>query len=77
METFAGSQRQELMLRPVRGATYWLALHGIFFLLSYRSRVHQLRDGTTHSELGPHIPFINEENAPKTCPKANPAGTLY
>jgi hypothetical protein len=35
------------------GAAYWLALHGLLSLLSYRTQDHQPRDGTTHSGLGP------------------------
>jgi len=34
----AGTWRQELMQRPWRGAAYWLALHGLLSLLSYRTR---------------------------------------
>jgi hypothetical protein len=49
----AGNWRQELMQRPWRGAGYWLALHGLFSLLSYRTQDYQPRDDTTHSGLGP------------------------
>jgi hypothetical protein len=41
-------RNQELMQRPWRGVTYWLASHGLVSLLSYRTRDYQLRDGTTH-----------------------------
>jgi hypothetical protein len=34
----------------MEGAVHWLALHGLFSLLSYR--IH-LKDGTTHSRMGP------------------------
>ena len=34
----AGTWRQELMQKPWRGAAYWLAPHGLFSLLSYRTR---------------------------------------
>lgn len=32
---------------------YWLAPHGLFNRLSYRTQDHQLRDSTTHHGLGP------------------------
>ena len=34
--------------RPRRGAAYWLALHGLFSLLSYRTQDHQPRDGPSN-----------------------------
>ena len=34
----AGTWRQKLMQRSWRGAAYWLALHGLISLLSYRNR---------------------------------------
>jgi hypothetical protein len=40
------------MQRPWRGAAYWKA-HGLLSLLSYRTQDYQLKDGTTHSGLGP------------------------
>ena len=49
----AGTWRQELMQKPWRGAAYWLALHGLLSLLSYRTQDHQPRDGPTHNGLGP------------------------
>ena len=38
-----GTWMQELMQRPWRGAAYWLAHHGLFSLLYYRTQDHQLR----------------------------------
>jgi hypothetical protein len=52
----AGTWRQELMQRPWKSATYWLASPGLLSLLSYSTRDYQPRDGTTHSGLGPR-PF--------------------
>jgi len=46
-------REQELMQRPWRDVTYWLASSGLLSLLSYRTQEYQSRDGTTHSGLGP------------------------
>jgi hypothetical protein len=54
----AGTWRQELMYRPWRVATYWLASPGLFSLLSYRTQDHQPRDGNTYNGLGPPPPLI-------------------
>jgi hypothetical protein len=45
-----GSQdwNQELMQRPWRDVTYWLASSDLISLLSYRTQDYQPRDGTTH-----------------------------
>ena len=52
------------MQRPWRDVTYWLALHGLLSLLSYRTKDHQPRGGTTHNRQGVSLPSItNEENA--------------
>ena len=40
--TRAGTWRQELMQRPWKDAAYWLAHHGLFSLLSYRTQDHSL-----------------------------------
>jgi hypothetical protein len=42
-------RKQELMQRPWRDVTYWLASPGLLSLLSYRTQDYQLRDGTTHN----------------------------
>ena len=61
-----------LPLRDIRAETEaetkeeWLALQGLLRLLSY-TQDHLLRSGTTHSELGPPISIINQENVPQTC----------
>ena len=53
----AGTWRQEL---TQRSAAYWLALHGLLSLLSYRTPDHQPRDGPTRNGLGlPGIPHLN------------------
>jgi hypothetical protein len=41
-------RKQELMQRPWRDVTYWLACPGLLSLLSYRTQEYQPRDGTTH-----------------------------
>ena len=46
-------RKQELIQRPWRNATYWLASHGLLSLLSYRTEGYQTRDGTTHTGLSP------------------------
>jgi hypothetical protein len=54
----AGTWRQELMQRAWRGAAFWLAPHGLFSLLSYRTQ-DQLptQGGITHNGQGP-LPSI-------------------
>jgi hypothetical protein len=42
-------RKQELMQRPRRDVTYWLASPGLLSLLSYRTHDYQPRDGTTHN----------------------------
>ena len=64
----AESWRQDLIQRGWRSAAYWLALHGLLGLLSYRTQDHQTRIGTVHSVLGPPASIINEENAPSDLP---------
>jgi hypothetical protein len=44
----SGTWRQELMQRPRRSASCWLAPHGLFSLLSYGIQGHQPRDGPTN-----------------------------
>jgi hypothetical protein len=46
-------RRQELMQRPWRDVTYWLASPDLLSLLSYRTQDYQPRDGTTHK--GPYM----------------------
>jgi hypothetical protein len=41
-------RKQELMQRPWRDVTYWLASPDLLSLLSYRTQDYQPRDGTTH-----------------------------
>jgi len=60
-EHFQGMQ--ELMQRPWRDVTYWLASPGLLSLLSYRTQDHQPRDGTTHNGLGPPTLITSWENA--------------
>jgi hypothetical protein len=47
-------RKQELMQRPWRDVSYWLASPGLLSLLSYRTQHYQPRDGTTHN--GPYPP---------------------
>ena len=56
------------MLRPWRGAVYWLALHGLLSLLSYRTQDPQPTDSTTHNWLDPLSRIINEEIVPWARP---------
>jgi hypothetical protein len=41
-------RKQELMQRPWRDVTYWLASPGLLSLLSYKTQDYQPRDGPTH-----------------------------
>jgi hypothetical protein len=41
-------RKQELMQKPWRDVTYWLASPGLLSLLSYRPQDYQTRDGPTH-----------------------------
>jgi hypothetical protein len=47
-------RKQELMQRPWRNVSYWLASPGLLSLLSYRTQDHQPRDSTTHNGPSPH-----------------------
>jgi hypothetical protein len=53
-ELRAGTWRQELMQRPWRDVTYWIASPGLLSFLSYRTQNYQPGDGTTHN--GPSNP---------------------
>ena len=56
---------QELQQRPPRNVAYWLALCGLFNLLSYVTQDHLPRGSITHIE--PNGPsHVNEDNAPQT-----------
>ena len=66
-ELKAGTWRQELKQRPWRGAAYWLALHGLLSLLSYKTHVYLPRGDTAQSGLGPSTSIIKEEYALQTC----------
>jgi hypothetical protein len=46
-------RKQELMQRPWRDITYWLASPGLLSLLSHRTQDYQPRDGTTHKRTFP------------------------
>ena len=46
-------RKQELMQRPWRDVTYWLASPGLLSLFSYRTQDYQPRDGTTHKRPSP------------------------
>ena len=51
----------------VEGAAYWLAPHGLFGQLSYRTQDHQPGDGATHCGLNLPTSIINQENAQQAC----------
>jgi hypothetical protein len=59
----AGTWRQELMQRPWRDVTYWLASSVLLNLLSSRTQDYQPRDGTTHNGMGLPTLIMNLENA--------------
>ena len=59
----AGTWRQEWMQKPWRNAAYWLAPHGLFSLLPYRTQDCWPRDDTIHNGLGPPLLITNGENA--------------
>jgi hypothetical protein len=42
-------RKQELMQKPWRDVTYWLASPGLLSLLSYRTQDYQPRDGPTYN----------------------------
>ena len=46
-------RKQELMQRPWRDVSYWLASSSFLSLLSYRTQEHQPKGGTTHK--GPSL----------------------
>ena len=46
-------RKQELMQRPWRDVTYWLASPGLLSLLSYKTQDYQPRDGPTHKGPSP------------------------
>lgn len=55
----ARTQRQEMNESTWRNITYRLALHGLLSYFSYTNQFHLLRDGITHSVLGPLTPNSN------------------
>jgi hypothetical protein len=55
----AATWRQELVQRPWKDASYWLASPDLLSLLSYRTQGHQPRNGTTHNGLSPSPLIIN------------------
>jgi hypothetical protein len=55
-------RKQELMQRPWRDVSYWLASSVSLSLLSYRTQDYQPRDGTTHK--GPFSPWSLIEKMP-------------
>jgi hypothetical protein len=46
-------------------SAYWLALHGLQGLLSYRTQDNQPGGGVVPSELGPPTLTINQVNEPQ------------
>lgn len=59
------------MQKSWRNTAHWLALHGLFTLLSYINRDHLPEHGSTHRGLGSPSSIINQENAPKIGPQAS------
>ena len=57
-------RKQELMQRPWRDATYWLASPGLLSLLSYRTQVYQPRDGRWSHPQGAFPPWSLIEKMP-------------
>jgi hypothetical protein len=55
---------------------YWLALYDLLSLC-YSTQDYKPRSGTTHSELDPPTPIINEENVPQACLQANWWGHFF
>jgi hypothetical protein len=49
----AGTWKQEVIQRPSKGVSYWLASPGLLSLLSYRTQDYHPRDGTTHNGPSP------------------------
>lgn len=65
-ELKARTQRRETDAGPRRNSAHWLALHGLFSLLSYSTRDYMSGGGAAHSELDPPpINIINQEDAPQ------------
>lgn len=68
-----GSFRQEsgdrnwLKQRSQINAVYWIALHGMFSLLSYIPQDYQARGGTIYNQLAHPTSIINKENTLQTC----------
>jgi hypothetical protein len=46
-------RKQELMQKPWRDVTYWIASPGLLSLLSYRTPDYQPRDGPAHKGPSP------------------------
>jgi hypothetical protein len=46
-------KKQELMQRPWRDVSYWLASPGLLSLLSYRTQEYQPRNDSTHKGPSP------------------------
>jgi len=53
-------KKQELMQRPWRDVTYWLAPPDLLILLSYRAQDYQPRDGTTHNGPSHHWSLVEK-----------------
>lgn len=56
----AALRSQELIQKPWKDVTYWLALHGLFTLPSFAIQSHKPRNGRAHSELEPLIIIIDK-----------------
>jgi hypothetical protein len=72
-EVKAGTWKQEPKWKLWRDAAYWTAPHGFLGLLNYAVHGHQLRGGSSHSELGPPPSIPNQENLLGTFLKVDSA----
>ena len=61
----AGTWRQELIQKPWRSATYWLASPWLAQPAFLQNLDHQPRDGTIHNSLAFALSIINLRNAPQ------------
>jgi hypothetical protein len=53
-------RKQELMQRPWRDVTYWLASSALLSLLPYRNQDYQPMDGTIHNGLSHPLSLIEK-----------------
>lgn len=71
-----GPSLRHTQIPPGKSAACWLALRGLFSVLSF-NQDHQPRDGTTHSEPGPPSPIINQDSIPTACLQTKITGGIF